>query len=311
MLGLKNQEVYRKVFNSFDTEILCYIDNYRKESHRFYHNWNHIKDMVFLADEYNTLTEDLLLAILFHDIIYDPKKTDNEEQSAELFKKFFPEKTDVYNAILETKTHIATTDLSYQLNQLDLKILSSGLNNFMYFEDKIFKEYKFVDYKIYKEKRIEILEKINARSSFIEYVKTRKPKIAIYVGSFNPFHKGHFNILEKAEQIFDKVIIARGVNPEKNNEYVKLPDSLQYRQIETYSGLLTDFIDSLGYDVTLIRGLRNVDDFKYEQTQYRFLKDLKPDLKIVNIFSDIEYEHISSSAIRILSKYGKETKYLL
>ena len=73
-------------------------------------------------------------------------------------------------------------------------------------------------------------------------------KIGIYPGSFNPFHKGHLNILEKAEKIFDKVILARGINPEKKNEIMPLPKSIENRTWMNYNGLLTDFIKSLPYD---------------------------------------------------------------
>jgi pantetheine-phosphate adenylyltransferase len=60
--------------------------------------------------------------------------------------------------------------------------------------------------------------------------------------------------LQKAEQVFDKVIIARGVNPGKDAASYSLPDILKYRQMATYEGLLTDFTTSLGYEVTIIRG---------------------------------------------------------
>ena len=52
----------------------------------------------------------------------------------------------------------------------------------------------------------------------IDILETWRPKIGLYAGSFNPFHKGHLNIIMKAEEIFDKVIIARGINPTKKNE---------------------------------------------------------------------------------------------
>jgi len=140
-------------------------------------------------------------------------------------------------------------------------------------------------------------------------------RIGLYAGSFNPFHKGHYNILLKSKAIFDKVIIARGINPEKNNEFVGYPPIIaNYETIMEYSGLLTDFIEELEskeHDVTLIRGLRNSTDLQYELTQYRFLQELKPDIKVVSIFCDKEYEHISSSAIRMLQKYGKGDEYLL
>ena len=147
-------------------------------------------------------------------------------------------------------------------------------------------------------------------------------KIAIYPGSFNPFHRGHFNILLKAEAIFDKVIIARGVNPEKaagnpNHFSWELPEAIGDRTVVLYNGLLTDCIESVaaeyGSNPTVIRGLRNSVDLQYEMNQYRYLQDLKPDIKMVSIFCDKEFEHISSSGIRMLSKYGEEKikNYLL
>jgi pantetheine-phosphate adenylyltransferase len=139
-------------------------------------------------------------------------------------------------------------------------------------------------------------------------------KIGLYVGSFNPFHKGHYNILEKSEKIFDKVIIGRGINTEKNNETYALPSIVSDREIINYSGLLTDFIKTLPYEnITVIRGLRNSVDLQYEMNQYRYLQDLMPEIQMVSVFCDKEFEHISSSGIRTLTKFGsdKVKDYLL
>lgn len=293
----------------------CDILNRYDEPHRFYHNWEHIDYMLRLAEKRGILTEELFLAIIFHDIIYDPKAKDNEEQSAELFYSLFQNDDNVNvslikQAILETKDHKSTSELSKQLCELDLH----NLTDFDLFYDnsmKIFKEYQFVDYKIYKEERIKVLQRYNVNPIFIKAIEKFKPNIAVYPGSFNKFHKGHLNILEKAEKIFDKVIIARGINPQKNKEFSPLPDALKYRQIEYYDGLLTDFIDSLGYDVTVIRGLRNSTDLQYELTQYRYMEEFKPDIKVVSIFCDKEYEHISSSTISLLERYNKADRYYL
>ncbi|MGZ3884824.1 MAG: pantetheine-phosphate adenylyltransferase, partial [Bacteroidia bacterium] len=65
------------------------------------------------------------------------------------------------------------------------------------------------------------------------------------------------------------------------------------------------------YEVTVIRGLRNSTDFQYEQNQYRYIQELKPDIRIVNIFCDKEFEHISSSGIRTLEQFNKHQSYLL
>lgn len=139
-------------------------------------------------------------------------------------------------------------------------------------------------------------------------------RVGLYPGSFNPFHQGHLNILEKAEKIFDKVIIARGVNPEKKNVIMPMPNAIADRTWVNYNGLLTDFIKTLPYDnITVIRGLRNGVDLQYELNQYRYFQDLMPDIQMVSIFCDKEFEHISSSGIRMLSQYGEDhvKKYLL
>ncbi len=284
--------------------------NRYSESHRFYHTLEHVSSMLLDAKKLNILTDELFLAIVFHDIIYNPKANDNEERSAELLYRYVPNET-IKEAILETKTHQPKTELGKQLCELDLAILKKDFTTFIDFEEKIFKEYQWVDHSIYKKKRVAVLSKLGVKPEWIDYVKCRKPNIAVYPGSFNPFHKGHYNVLEKAEKIFDKVIIARGINPEKKNKMVDLPEALQHRQVENYDGLLTDFIDSLDYDVTLIRGLRNTTDFQYELNQYRFLQDLKPDIKVVSLFCDKEFDHISSSAIRQLKQLDHGGDYEL
>lgn len=141
-------------------------------------------------------------------------------------------------------------------------------------------------------------------------------RIGLYAGSFNPFHLGHFNILYKSEKIFDEVILGVGQNPEKEKNKFLVPNELKAKKTKIifYDGLLTEVVDKLekeGFDVTVVRGLRNSTDMQYELNQYRYLQDLKPDIKVVSIFCDKEYEHISSSGIRMLQKYGKGDEYIL
>ena len=132
-------------------------------------------------------------------------------------------------------------------------------------------------------------------------------RVGLYAGSFNPFHKGHYNILLKADKIFDKVILAKGTNPDKMGTGVLKSKFLGDRTFMSYDGLLTDFIKTLEYDnITLIRGLRNATDLQYEMTQYRYLQDLMPEIQVVSIFCDKEFEHISSSGIRVLRQFGED-----
>jgi pantetheine-phosphate adenylyltransferase len=301
----------------FDPGVL----NRYEEKHRFYHTIDHIVMVMSLLDKKQRLDDELFLVSVYHDAVYDPKSDDNEDKSARLFQKAAASSKiskeqvrTISQVILETRDHKASGEKSEHFMEADLNILDQPLREQIRQEHLIFKEYQFVDYKKYVPERIKVLEKINAGgrlNTLIEYVKLRRPLIGVFAGSFNPFHKGHYNILQKAENIFDKVIIAFGKNPEKDQRDWGIPKSVRYRQIETYDGLLTDFVDALAQEVVVIRGLRNSTDFQYEQNQYRYIQELMPEIRIINIFCDKEFEHISSSGIRTLEKYNRHHDYIL
>lgn len=174
-----------------------------------------------------------------------------------------------------------------------------------------FNLFQYLNYKEYKQNRLTFLDKQLNSDLNKEFLNQFSPKIGLFPGSFNPFHKGHYNVLQKAEQIFDKVIIAFGKNPDKKNKNFNVPSTIKNRQVEYFDELLTDLIKSLNQDLVIIRGLRNTKDFLYEQKQYRYNQDLMPNIKVINVFCDKEFEHISSSGIRTLEKYNKHQNYLL
>lgn len=298
------------------------VINAYNEPHRFYHTLEHIEDVLKHLNDADLLKHDeVFLATIFHDIIYNPQSNTNEEDSAEFFLKAAPsssltdeQKQHVKQLILDTKHHKPSVKFSEEFIKADLAILNSSFDKLIKYEKQIFKEFQFVDYKDYKVNRIKVLTHFNVNGNLnhlIDYVNSVEPSIAVFAGSFNPFHKGHYNVLKKAEKLFDKVIIAFGKNPDKSERTWDVPKTIANRQQTAYNGLVTDYIDSLGYDVTVVRGLRNSTDFQYEQNQYRYIQELKPDIKIVNIFCDKEFEHISSSGIRTLEKYNKHHNYLL
>src|SRR5438105_3900949 len=101
--------------------------------------------------------------------------------------------------------------------------------------------------------------------------------IAIYPGSFNPWHQGHEDILNKALKIFDKIIVLQGHNPAKLE--VKNKDFLL--EIEKYKdrveggffkGLLVDAIKDFNFNA-IIRGLRNGHDLQYEMNNQYWNED--------------------------------------
>jgi pantetheine-phosphate adenylyltransferase len=284
-----------------------------EEPHRVYHGINHIRRMIASAIKRGWTSGGLLVAILGHDLVYDPRILDkgkNETDSASKVMQTFGNAT-LREAILDTIDHNPTSELGKMLCELDLENLYGPIESFIEYENEVFKEYQFMDWSTYREQKVPFLESMNVPETHVNYLKYRRPNIAVYPGSFNMFHKGHLNILQKAERIFDKVIIARGHNPEKSEHTYPMPEILKYHQIEEYGGLLTDFVKGLGYDVTVIRGLRNFTDMQYELNQYRFLQELMPEIKMVSIFCDKEFEHISSSTLRMLEKYGKDERYTL
>ena len=133
--------------------------------------------------------------------------------------------------------------------------------------------------------------------------------IALYPGTFNKAHVGHLNIARKAERIFGKgnVVIAMGINPDKigadkKDVYIKqveveskvLSAKIGF-EVVTYSSFLHQLVESYeaqGYNVVVVRGLRNGDDLDYEVNQMRFITDFKKDVSVVYITCDKEFEHI-------------------
>ena len=144
-------------------------------------------------------------------------------------------------------------------------------------------------------------------------------KTAIFPGSFNPFTKGHYDIVSRALTIFDKVVIGIGYNPDKPK-----PDDLQQRieqittiykddvrvEVETYDDLTIDFAKR--HDATaIVKGVRNIQDFEYERTQAEYNRMMSDGIETVILFADPKYSCLSSSIVRTLKNFGKDITDLL
>ena len=144
-------------------------------------------------------------------------------------------------------------------------------------------------------------------------------KTAIFPGSFNPFTKGHYDIVSRALTIFDKVVIGIGYNPDKPK-----PDDLQQRieqitaiykdndcvEVEAYDDLTIDFAKR--HDATaIVKGVRSIQDFEYERTQAEYNRMMSDGIETVILFADPKYSRLSSSIVRTLKKFGKDVTELL
>lgn len=138
-------------------------------------------------------------------------------------------------------------------------------------------------------------------------------KIALFPGSFDPYTKGHHDIVLRSLKLFDEVIIGIGYNSTKKNRYFDI-DMMVEKINSVY--LDNDRVKVLVYNELtstiakqqsakfLIRGLRNTTDFEYENTISQMNRYLNEDLETVFLITSPEFAAISSTIIREVHRYG-------
>ncbi|MBM3168369.1 MAG: pantetheine-phosphate adenylyltransferase [Algoriphagus sp.] len=138
-------------------------------------------------------------------------------------------------------------------------------------------------------------------------------KIAIFPGTFDPFTKGHHDIVMRSLELFDEVIVGIGYNSTKKNRYFEIDfmvSKIESVYVNTprvsvvvYNELTSTLAKKYGAQF-LIRGLRNTTDFEYENTISQMNRYLNSDLDTVLLITSPQYASISSTVIREVHKYG-------
>ncbi|ACL69770.1 pantetheine-phosphate adenylyltransferase [Halothermothrix orenii] len=138
----------------------------------------------------------------------------------------------------------------------------------------------------------------------------------VYPGSFDPVTYGHLDIIKRAAQIFDEVIVAVFRNPRKNplfsmDERVKLlkevTKEIDRVQVDCFNGLLVEYARSKKARA-VIRGLRAVSDFEGEFQMASMNKQLDSDIETVFFMTDTKYAFLSSSVVKEVAQFNGNVK---
>lgn len=145
-----------------------------------------------------------------------------------------------------------------------------------------------------------------------------KMKIAIYPGSFDPITNGHLEILQRALNIFDKVIILVAVNDNKKSRFsveervnmIKEAINDDRVEVDSYNGLTVEYAKKHNAN-HLIRGLRAVTDFEYEFSLASANDYIDSSIDTVFLMSKVEKSFINSSMIMELYHSGVDVSKLV
>ncbi len=147
----------------------------------------------------------------------------------------------------------------------------------------------------------------------------KKKRIAIYPGTFDPVTKGHIDIIRRALNIFDKVIVAVALNTRKNPlfsteqrvDFIREGlNGLKNVEILPFDNLLIDFAQANNASV-IIKGLRAVSDFEYELQMGLMNRNLDESMETLFMIPSQEHAFLSSSFVKEIAKHGGDIHKLV
>ena len=140
------------------------------------------------------------------------------------------------------------------------------------------------------------------------------PRIAVYPGSFDPITLGHLNVMERASQLFDRLIVGVGVNIEKQTLFTRgraaamiheATAHLENVEIRTFTGLAVAFVKQCGARI-MVRGVRPITDIAAELTMMMANRRLAPEVETLFMIADGELAHVSSSLIKQIASVADD-----
>lgn len=137
-------------------------------------------------------------------------------------------------------------------------------------------------------------------------------KIGIYPGSFDPITNGHLDVIERASNLFDKLIVSVARNSKKIQPLFTVEERVAMLEatLEIYPNVIVDSFDGLTVNYALkqganviVRGLRAITDFESEFVYALTNKKLAPQVETVYLMTKSEYSFISSSIVKEVASY--------
>jgi pantetheine-phosphate adenylyltransferase len=144
-------------------------------------------------------------------------------------------------------------------------------------------------------------------------------RTAIYPGSFDPPTNGHLDVIKRALNIFDRLIVAVIVNTSKETLFtikereemlLEIYGGRKNIEITSFDGLLVDYASKVGAH-TIIRGLRAVSDFEYEFQMALMNRRLNPDIQSVYLMPAPEFTYLSSSIVKEVHSLGGDVSKIV
>ena len=141
---------------------------------------------------------------------------------------------------------------------------------------------------------------------------------AVFVGSFDPFTVGHYDIVQRALPLFDRLIIGVGINERKvymNDTETRVADIIRILnnnpkiEVKTYNDLTVDFAKRVGATF-IVKGVRSVKDFEYEREQADINRRISG-IDTLLLCADPQHASVSSSMVRELIHFGRDVSEFL
>lgn len=144
-------------------------------------------------------------------------------------------------------------------------------------------------------------------------------RIAVCPGSFDPITFGHLDIIKRASQIFDKVVVLISVNAVKSPSFTEAERMMMIREntkeynnvvIDVLDGLLADYVQRIGA-IAIVKGLRAVSDFEYEFQMALANKKLYNGAETVFLTTSSENMYLSSSVVKQIAYFGGDISHFV